>query len=218
MASAVDALLWVIVAFVALVMVAVVVGYVVSLYNRLVRLQERCNNTWSDIDVVLKQRRDALEKLIDTVQQSMEYESELLQDLTEVREQIDRADSPSDEANADERLKSLLAELRAEAYPELDATENLGELQTQIETLEQQIADRREHYNEAVTRYNTRIRQFPYLLFAGPMGFENRELFEASDAETADVDVDAAFGPDGPSEGAGDGSEADGAAATGGDA
>jgi LemA protein len=82
---------------------------------------------------------------------------------------------------------------RVEEYPEISAQENMQQFQDRISDIESQISDRREFYNEAVTRYNTRIDQFPYLIFARQFGFDERELFEVTEEEKEDVDVGAAF-------------------------
>lgn len=198
-------LLWLLGGLFALLVVGGVLAYTFGVYNRLVRVDERCENAWSDIQVVLKQRRDELDKLVDTVQQTMDYERDVLQDVVEAREAASNASTPAEAARADEQVRSALEGLsvRAEDHPDLSAPENLRQLQDKIATLEEQIADRREHYNEAVTTYNTLIRQIPYVLFAGSMGFEQRELFEAPEAEKADVDVSEMFAEtDGDSPGA----------------
>lgn len=185
------------VGFFSLLIVAGAVYYGMSIYNRLVRVDERCDNAWSDIDVKLKQRQDMLGKLVDTVQQAMDYEETTLQNLVEAREAAQQATTPSEHAEADNMIKEALGGLninaRAEAYPDLDATENLQNLQNEIATIEEEISDRREVYNEAVTSYNTIIRQVPYVVLASPLGYKPRELFDAPEGETADVDVGDMF-------------------------
>lgn len=188
------ALIHVLGGFFVLLIAGAVAVYVVRLYNRLVRVDRRCENAWSDVEVVLKQRRDALEKLTDTVREAMDYEERVLTEVVEAREAARAAESPGEQAAADEKIRSALARLRAEDHPSLSATDNLSDLHSEIATLEEQIADRREYYNEAVTSYNTLIRQFPYVVFAGAMGYSSRELFDASEGETADVDVGDALG------------------------
>ena len=182
--------------FVVLVLVALLAGYVINVYNRLVRLRKRVNQSKQNIDVLLKQRQDELTKLIDAAQEMMAYEEEVLTQLTEAREQAAQADTPQEQAEADVQVREAMAafEARVEEYPELSAQENMQQFQERITDIESQIADRREFYNESTTRYNTRISQFPYLVFARQFGFAERELFEATEAETADVDVGAAFG------------------------
>lgn len=186
----------VVVLFVVLIIAALAIFYLVSLYNQLVRLRRNTDQASQNIDVLLKQRQDELTKLIDAAKEAMEYEEELLTDLTEAREQAERAETPTEQANADQQIRSSMASFRArvEEYPELRAQENLKQFQGRISDLESQISDRREFYNEAVTRYNTRIEQFPYVIFARQFGFDERELFTATEEEKQDVDVGAAFG------------------------
>jgi LemA protein len=181
-----------IVAAVGVVLVVLLfVAYVISLYNRLVRVQNRADNAWSDIDVLLKQRRDALTKLVDATAEVMDFEEELLTELTEAREQVERADSPKAQAVAGERVRKAVSEfsMREEDYPELRSAETVQNLQEEIATLEEQIADRREVYNEAATAHNVLIQSFPYLIFANLLGSNERELYDPPAGETTDVDI-----------------------------
>lgn len=182
--------------FVVLVLVALVIGYAISVYNQLVRLRKRVNQSKQNIDVLLKQRQDELTKLIDAAQEMMEYEERVLTQLTEAREQSAQAETPKEQAEADVQVREAMTAFKArvEEYPELSAQENMQQFQERITDIESQLADRREFYNESTTRYNTRISQFPYLIFARQFGFGERELFEATEAEKQDVDVGAAFG------------------------
>ena len=182
-------------AVVVVLVVVVLAAYVVSLYNRLVRVDERVKNAWADIDVLLKQRQDALEKLVDTAQRAMDFEEGLLTDIVEAREQAQRAETPEEEAAAGEAIKGVLGRLnvRAEDHPEPQAVQNLQSLQDEIARIEEQIADRREVYNESVTAHNQLIRQVPYVVLAGPMGFTAHELYDPPSSETEDVDVGEMF-------------------------
>jgi LemA protein len=177
------------------VLVVLLAAYVVNVYNQLVNLDNRADQAKQNIDVVLKQRQDELTKLIDAAKEVMDHERELLTELTEAREQAERAATPSEEAQADQQVRQALSSFRArvEDYPELRSQQNMMQFQERISALENQIADRREVYNEAVTQYNTRIEQFPYVIFARQFGYQERELFEATAAEKADVDVGEAF-------------------------
>jgi len=169
--------------------------YAVMIYNGLVRLDRNIDRAWSNIDVLRKQRSDELGKLIDTVQQYMDYEEQVLQQLTEARERASEAQTPAEASNADAQLEGALTELfaRAEDYPDLKAQDSFQQLQERISSLEEQIADRRERYNESVNTYNIRIQQVPYNLVAGIANYEPRDLFEADPAELEDVDVGEAF-------------------------
>jgi LemA protein len=181
--------------FVILVLIGIGVAYTVSIYNQLVNLDNRADQAKQNIDVLLKQRQDELTKLIDTAKKFMQQEQEVLTELTEAREQAEQASTPGEEATADQQIRQALGSFRAraEAYPELRSAENMQQLQGRISALEDQIADRREVYNEAVTNYNTRIEQIPYVVFARQFGYTERELFEATEEEKADVDVGEAF-------------------------
>lgn len=181
--------------FVAVLLLVLAVAYVVNVYNQLVNLDNRVEQAKQNIDVLLTQRQDELGKLIDTAKEFMQFEREVLTQLTEAREQAERASTPGEEAAADQQIQQALSTFRArvEDYPELRSQRNVLQLQERISALEDRIADRREVYNEAVTQYNTRIEQFPYVLFARQFGYEERELFEASEADRADIDVGEAF-------------------------
>ena len=181
--------------FVVLLLLILFVAYIVNIYNQLVSLRERVDQAKQNIDVLLKQRQDELTKLIDAAKEFMEQEEQVLTQLTAARESAERAETPQEQANADQQVRQALMnfEARAEAYPELRSQENMMQFQERISDIESQIADRREMYNESVTQLNTRIDQFPYVIIANQFGFEERELFEATAEEKADVDVGAAF-------------------------
>jgi LemA protein len=181
--------------FVVLLVLILLGAYVVNIYNQLVSLRERAEQAKQNIDVLLKQRQDELTKLIDAAKEFMDQEEQVLTELTRAREQAERASTPGEQAQADQQIRQALMdfEARAEAYPELRSQENMMQFQNRISDIESQIADRRELYNEAVTQLNTRIDQFPYVILAQQFGFEEKQLFEATEAEKADVDVGAAF-------------------------
>lgn len=181
--------------FAVLLVLGLIGGYFVSIYNQLVSLQNRVDQSKQNIDVLLKQRQDELGKLIDAAKETMEFEEELLTQLTRAREQVEKAETPKEQANADKQVKQAMSEFNArfEAYPDLKSQKNMMQFQERISDIENQIADRREFYNESVTRYNTRIEQFPYVVIAQQLGYEDRELFEASEEEKQDVNVSEAF-------------------------
>lgn len=182
--------------FVVLVVVLLVVGYIVSLYNQLVSLNRRVDQAKQNIDVLLKQRQDELSKLVDAASQFMDQEEKVLTEITMAREMAEKANGPQEEAEADQLVRTAMADFRArvEEYPELKSQGNMMQLQERITDIESQISDRREFYNEATTRYNTRIAQFPYVVLARQMGFDDKELFRASEKAKEDVDISAAFG------------------------
>jgi len=175
------------------VVAALVGSFLVSRYNSLVQVQENVDQAWANIEVTLKQRAEELPKLIDTATHFLGQEREILNEITEARTAVQEAEGPRAEAEADQQLRGALGSLFAvaEDYPELRSSEQFQQLQKQISSLEGQIADRRELYNESATIYNARIRQIPDLLFALVLEMEPRELFEAEEAEMENVDVGA---------------------------
>lgn len=187
--------LGIVLAFVILIIILLLVGYIVSLYNQLVSLNRRVDQAKQNIDVLLKQRQDELSKLVDAASEYMDHEEEVLTKLTRAREQAEKAENPEAQAEADQMVRSAMADFKArvEDYPELRSQSNMMQFQERITDIESQLSDRREFYNEATTRYNTRIRQFPYVIIARQLGFQEKELFKASEEARQDVDVGEAF-------------------------
>lgn len=176
------------------VIAVVVIGYTIVIYNGLVRLKHAVSQAWSNIDVLLRQRHDELPKLVESCRQYMQFESETLTQVTEARNQADRARREGDVAGvggAENLMRAGLGKIMAtvEAYPELKANESFRQLLDRISGLEDAIADRREFYNAAVNANNVRIEQFPDVLVARALGFEAAELLVFSEEMTADVDV-----------------------------
>lgn len=175
--------------------VVTIVGYVIIVYNSLIRLKRDIKRAWKNIDVLLKQRHDELPKLIDACKEYMGYEKKVLKDITEKRAKVEKASSPKEQARADNELRGALSNLFAvaEDYPKLRATENFQKLQKRISSLEEQLADRREFYNEVVTTYNTRINQIPYNFIANLLGYKEKELFKVPEEERKDIKISAQF-------------------------
>jgi len=177
------------------IIVGAILIYAVMMYNGLIRLRKNIDKAWSNIEVLLKQRSDELPKLIDTAQEYMEYERDVLQNVTEARTEVQKASSPGEAADANESLRGALGEFFAvaEDYPELKANTSFQQLQDRISSIEEQIADRREFYNESVNTFNIRIDQIPYNIVANMMGYTEKELFEASEEAKQDIDIGQAF-------------------------
>lgn len=183
--------------FVALVIVVGLVAYTVQVYNQIVRVEKEADKAWSNIDVLLQQRGEELPKLIDTVEQYMDYEQEtILQTVQERYKESESANNPKEQAEADSMLRGALGDMfaLAEDYPELKANENFNQLQDRISSIEEQIADRREFYNQAATNYNTLIEQIPYVIFANMMNKTERDLYEAPEESTEDISITDEFG------------------------
>lgn len=164
----------------------VVLLFVISLYNRLVRLRNGVENAFSSIDVQLKQRCDLIPKIVDGMRAYMTHERGTLDELTRLREKASAPGASADERVAlDQQMSGLMRGLmvRAEAYPDLKASETVTMLQRSLNEVEAQIAAARRTYNAAVTGFNTAIEVFPANLLAGLFGFARRGLFEATGDE-----------------------------------
>jgi LemA protein len=180
--------------WIALIVVAVIVVLVVSviaIYNGLVRLRNRIDNAWSQIDVQLKRRYDLIPNLVETVKGYAAHERETLEKVIQARNMAIQADGPHDKAEAENMLSGALKSLFAvsEAYPDLKANQNFLNLQEELTATEDRIAYARQFYNDQVYKYNTKIQTFPSLLIAGPFGFVAREFFEADDESRGPVKV-----------------------------
>lgn len=161
------------------------------IYNSLVRLKNNIRKSWANIDVLLKQRSDELPNLIATVKGYMDHERTTLELLTKARTEVLQAPTLSKKAAADnvitEALKTIFAV--AESYPNLKANERFHQLQTRITTLENELADRREFYNDSVKIYNIRIHSIPDVMVARMMHYTDEPWFKASEKDTAVVPV-----------------------------
>ena len=178
------------------VLLLVVVGigvYVATIYNSLVQVKHNVDQAWSNIDVLLKQRGDELGKLIDAVKGYLAYERDLLTRLTTLRSQVAHGGPDASRLAAEREIGAGVGRLfaLAENYPDLKSSGNFLELQKRITALEEQIAHRREFYNDAVNINNSRMEQVPDRLMAGTAGLQRRPLFEATVDERADIDIGA---------------------------
>jgi LemA protein len=173
--------IWLIVLLVILVGLALLF---VALYNRLVRLRNRVDNAWAQIEVQLKRRWDLIPNLIETVKGYAAHERETFDSVTQARAAAQQAKTPAETAQAEGILGMALGRLFAvaEAYPELQADENFRQLQTELAETENRIAVSRQVYNDSVLSYNNAIQTFPGLVVAGPFGFTIREFFEVEEA------------------------------------
>ncbi len=182
----------IIVGAVVLIFVVIIIGYFISVYNSLVRLKNNIEKAWSNIDVLLKQRHDELGKLLKTVKGYMKYEEKVLTKVTEARTSFMNAKTVSDKAQADGMMAGALKSLFAvaENYPDLKANTSFIQFQDRITGLENQIADRREFYNDSVNTYNIRIEQIPDMFVARMLGYTKKDLFVVSESDRQDVEID----------------------------
>src|ERR687884_1761751 len=168
---------WVIVAIAASVLLALIV---VVLYNRLVRLRNRTENAWAQVDVQLQRRRDLIPNLVETVKGYAGHERSTFEEVTAARASAQQARTVEQHAEAENVLTAALGRLFAvaEAYPQLRATENFQQLQGQLDETEDKIAVARQLYNDAVLSYDNARETVPTSLVAGPLGFRPRPYFE----------------------------------------
>jgi LemA protein len=171
--------------------VLVIIGYAIIVYNGLVTLKNNIDRDWSNIDVLLKQRFDELPKLIKVCEGYMQHEKRTLEAVIAARSQIISARTDGDRLQAQNALTETLRSLFmvVERYPELKADKAFRQLQSRITEIEERIADRREFYNASVNIYNIRIEQFPDLLVARPFNFTNRTLWRIDPGHRRDVEV-----------------------------
>ena len=176
--------------FMALVVVGIVL-YGVSLYNGLVQVKNNIEKAWANIDVLLKQRSDELPKLLNTVKGYMKHEEGTLMKVTEARTKFLNAQTVSEKAEADNMMTGALKTLFSvsEAYPELKADSQFVHFQTRISSIENEIADRREFYNESVNSYNIRIESIPDMFIARIMNLQKKDMFEVSEQDKQDVEI-----------------------------
>ena len=171
---------WLIVGGVLLLLVLWVVG----IYNGLVQQRQRTRNAWSQIDVQLKRRYDLIPNLVETAKGYMKHEKETLEAVIKARQTAIDASGIADQARAENFLTQSLRQLFAvsENYPDLKANQNMLQVQEELTSTENRISFARQHYNDSVATYNTKIESFPANVIAGMFQFQMAEYFEIEDA------------------------------------
>jgi len=175
--------LWIVLAII------VIAGFfLVAMYNRLVTLRQRVREAWSDIDVQLKRRYDLIPNLVETVKGYAAHEKGVFEAVTQARANAISAGasgSPEQRAQAENILTGALRSVFAvaEAYPQLQASQNFRDLQENLTATEDKIAFARRFYNGNVRDYNTGLQTFPTNILAGMFGFTAEQYFELADAK-----------------------------------
>ena len=179
-----------------LIVIGVIVGLVVIvivtfvvLYNGLVQLRNRAQNAWAQIDVQLKRRHNLIPNLVESVKGYVSHERETLESVTKARSQAVDASGVGDQAKAESALTGALSRLMVvvEQYPELKANQNFLSLQEELTSTENKISFSRQHYNDSVMFYNTKIQSIPSNVIAGMFNFTEETLFELEDREARSV-------------------------------
>lgn len=190
---------------IALVVIVTIIGFVIVLYNNLVRLRNSYRNAYAQIDVQLKRRHDLIPKLVDAVKGYVKHEQETLQAVIEAR---NRAETAREQATgvggavameqlgqSEAALGSVLGRLFAlsEAYPDLKADANFRQYQETLETTENRVSYARQAYNDAVMSYNNAVESIPSNFIAGPFGFREESLLEFADRDAIQEMPSASF-------------------------
>lgn len=164
-------------------LVAIVGIYLWATYNGLVTLNVRVDEAWSDITVQLKRRADLIPNLIEAVKGYAAHEKQVFEEVTKARAATLSAGDPVAAAEAENMLQSALKSIFAvaEAYPQLQASQNFLQLQAELVDTEDKIQASRRFYNGGVRELNTRIKLFPNTIFAKSLGFGERDFFEVAD-------------------------------------
>jgi len=163
-----------------LAIAAVIILWLVSLYNRIIKLRNRRENAFADIDVQLRLRHDLVPQLVDTVKGYATHERELLTRITEARSAALQANTIDEKIKAETNLGNALQGLKiaVENYPDLKANQNFLQLQEELSDIENKLAAARRFFNAATTEYNTGIETFPANLIASNFGFKRETMFD----------------------------------------
>lgn len=177
--------------YILIIAVVVILGWLIAVYNGLIRLKNRVSEAWSDIDVQLKRRYDLIPNLMETVKGYMKHEEGVLTKVTQARANAMNATGTEAKGKAEnmlsETLKSLFAV--AESYPDLKASQNFLQLQDEISDTENKIQASRRFYNGQVRDFNTKTQVFPNNMIANMLGFKDFEFFAIDDKEKENVQV-----------------------------
>lgn len=174
------------------ILILVIVGWGVGVYNNLIGLNEKVNQAWSQVENQYQRRYDLIPNLVETVKGVANFEKETYTAVTEARAKVGQIRLSPDQLSdpeafrkfqqAQDGLSSALSRLLvvSENYPQLKANENFLQLQAQLEGTENRIAVERMKYNQVVQEYNTQIKRFPAALIANMAGFKEKEYFRAA--------------------------------------
>jgi LemA protein len=187
--------IWVVIAVVAILILLVL--FLVGMFNKLVRLRNRAENAWAQVDVQLRKRYDLIPNLVETVKGYAAHERETFEAVTQARTAAQQAQGVAQQAEAENMLTAALGRLFAvaEAYPQLRATENFQQLQAQLSEVEQNIAVSRQVYNDTVLSYDNALETVPTNIIAGIFHFNPREYFQTEEVTRAAPQVSFADTP-----------------------
>ena len=169
-----------------IIIIALIAGVFMTTYNKVMVLDEDVEQSWAQVENTLKRRADLIPNLVNTVKGYATHEKDVLTQVTNARSAIQNAGTPEEYAKANEEMNQALRSINVvvEAYPELKADSNFTNLQAELAGTENRIAVERKRYNDTVAKYNRAVRKFPTSLIAGIMGFQPRQYFEISKADS----------------------------------
>lgn len=165
---------------VLVIVVAVLLVISVGIYNGLIRLRNRCDNAWAQVDVQLRRRYDLIPNLVETVKGYAKHEREVFENVTEARSKAINAGTVKEQGQAENILTGALKTLFAvaENYPDLKANQNFMMLQEELAGTESKIAYSRQFYNDSVMKFNVKQQVFPSIIIARTFNFKEKEYFE----------------------------------------
>ena len=171
--------------WIALIIIAVIVIFIIATYNNLVTARQKVKNAWSQIDVQLQRRFDLIPNFVETVKGYMAHEKDTLAKVTELRTSWANAGTVNEKAELNNQLSGALKTIMAvsENYPDLKANQNFLDLQEELRNTENKISFSRQFYNDSVTSYNTKLEVFPSNIVAGWFKFTSETLFDAESEE-----------------------------------
>ena len=179
--------------WIALLVIALIIIWIIAIYNGLIKSKLRVDNAWSQIDVQLQRRFDLIPNFVETVKGYMTHESETFEKITQLRTSWSNTSSVGEKAKLDGELSGALKTIMAisENYPDLKANTNFSELSEELRNTENKISFSRQFYNDSVTIYNTKLELFPSNIIANIFNFKPRELFATeSDEARKNIKVD----------------------------
>ena len=181
--------------WIALVIIVLLVIWIISLYNGLIKSRQKVDNAWSQIDVQLQRRFDLIPNFVETVKGYTSHESETFEKIAQLRTSWANAGTVAEKADLDNQLSGALKTIMAvsESYPELKANQNFSELSEELRNTENKISFSRQFYNDTVTMYNEKLQIFPSNIIANMFNFKPRDLFK-TDSDEARKNVKVDFG------------------------
>lgn len=174
------------------IIVIILVGGVLAIYNRLVQSKNRVKEAFSTMDVYLKKRWDLIPNLVEVVKGYAEHEKSTLEEIVELRNSSYDNMSDEEKIKANEEVSKGIYKIMAlaEAYPELKASENFKNLSLQVSKVEEDVANARKYYNGTIRDYNNLVEMFPSNIVAKMFGYQPKTMFEASGQERENVKID----------------------------